>query len=75
MLFLDAVWNRLFVDLGGLRGSVFRSLTVRFGVWIDAGNCLEFHWIFGSSQDPPKVKVCPGWAVIWGVSGFLTANL
>ena len=28
-----------------------------FGVWIDAGNCLEFQWIFGISRDPPKVKV------------------
>ena len=74
MLFLDAVWKRLFVDFWGLRGSMLRSLGVDFGVWIDAGNCLEFQWIFGISRDPPKVKDLQKWVVIWGESGALTAN-
>ena len=74
MLFPEGVWKRLFVDFGALRGCMLSSLGVLFGVWIDAGNCLEFQWIFGISQDPPKVNAGQKWKVIWGESGALTAN-
>ena len=75
MLFLDAVWKRLFVDFWGLRGSMLSPLGVHFGVWIDAGNCLEFfQWILGISWDPTEVKELPKLRVIWGESGALTAN-
>ena len=74
MLNLEVVWKRLSIDFLGLQGSMLRSLGVRFGVWIDAGNCLEFQWIFGISQDPPKVKAPPKLRVIWAVSGALTVT-
>ena len=73
MLFLDAVWKRLFVDFWGLRGSMLRSLGVLFGVWIDAGNCLEFQWILGFPLGPPKILVSrPGDANLRGL-GALTS--
>ena len=53
---------------------MLRSLGVHFGVWIDAGNCLKFHWIFGISRDPPNVKVGRKLRVIYDVSGALTVT-
>jgi len=55
MLILEAVWKRLFIDLGGLRGSLLRSLGVHFRVWTDAGKCLEFQWIMGFPLGPPRI--------------------
>ena len=54
---------------------MLRSRGVHFGVWIDAGNCLEFQWIFGISWDPPKVRAGAKVGADLGGIWALTANL